>query len=133
MFCAAASHPGALWRANERWDYEGRELQRVFGDSSAGGPDDIYALAEGLTPGRAPTLCPDCGTGDYLLESNRAFHAHLDRWGVEHEYAEFTGAHDWTYWDERVQETVLFFGGVWTDAGFGLSLATAYPNLVMTN
>ena len=112
MFCAAASHSGALWRANELQDYQGSELQRVFGDSPAGGPDDIYALADGMTRGGAPALWLDCGTGDYLLEPNRTFHAHLHRLKIEHEYAEFPGAHDWTYWDKRVREVIPFLAEV---------------------
>jgi mannitol 2-dehydrogenase len=50
----------------------------------------------------------DCGTEDFLLDSNRQFHAHLERLGVPHEYEEFPGAHEWSYWDLHVQEAIRF-------------------------
>ena len=109
MFCAAVSHSGALWRAGELPDYVGSELQRVFGDSPAGGSDDIFALATRSKSDRLPALRIDCGTEDYLLQPNRMFHAYLDQLGVAHEYAEFPGGHDWAYWDRHVQEAIAFF------------------------
>ena len=112
LFCAAASHSGALWRASELKEYRGSELQRVFGENPAGGADDIYALAELLPCDHRPALRFDCGTEDYLLEPNRAFHAHLERHDISHEYSEFPGAHDWAYWDEHVREAITFFAAV---------------------
>ncbi len=58
--------------------------------------------------GRIPALRIDCGTEDFLLGQNRAFHAHLDRLKVEHEYQEYPGTHDWAYWDLHVQQAIAF-------------------------
>ncbi len=110
MFCAAASHSGALWRPSDLDDYRGSELQRVFGENPAGGPDDIFTLTERVGAREMPALRIDCGTEDYLLAPNQVFHTHLDRLGIAHEYAEFPGGHDWAYWDQHVRETVIFFG-----------------------
>ena len=91
MFCAAASHSGALWRPSDLDHYEGSELQRVFGNNPAGGPDDIFALAENVAVGAGAWVADRlCGTEDYLLSANRTFHTHLDRLGIAHEYAEFS-------------------------------------------
>jgi enterochelin esterase-like enzyme len=68
------------------------------------------ALASVLT--RAPTLPPlrlDCGTADDLLADNRALHDALLASGIEHEYTEFAGGHDWGYWRARLQELFDFF------------------------
>ena len=110
MFCAAASHSGALWRPSDLDNYRGSELQRVFGDDPAGGSDDIFTLAARLAGKKTPALRIDCGTEDYLLAPNRVFHAHLEKLGIAHEYEEFPGGHDWAYWDRRVQEAIAFFG-----------------------
>ena len=45
---------------------------------------------------------------DFLLDQNRAFHEHLKTLDVPHEYAEFPGAHDWSYWDKHVQSALRF-------------------------
>jgi putative tributyrin esterase len=50
----------------------------------------------------------DCGVGDFLLDQNRAFHAHLDSLHIPHEYQEYQGSHDWAYWDTHVQEAINF-------------------------
>ncbi len=115
VFCAAASHSGALSRPEERDIYAGSELHRIFGDRPAGGANDIYALAEQTARTRAsaaPALRIDCGTEDFLLEYNRNFHRHLNALGLSHEYAEFPGGHEWTYWDEHVQQSIAFLAGV---------------------
>jgi len=84
-----------------------REVLRVFGPDASGGENDLFALASRLSGG-APALRFDCGTDDFLLESNRAFAAHLKELGVGHEYEEFRGGHDWGYWDEHVREGIEF-------------------------
>ena len=108
VFCAAASHSGALWQPDLLPDYLGSELHRVFGDQPGGGPNDVYALAERVDRTRLPALRFDCGTADYLLPQNRLFHQHLGALGIAHQYAEHPGGHDWAYWDAHVRETTLF-------------------------
>ena len=119
-FCAGVSHSGALRAVGEMFpagkDDDGddewtREFRPVFGANPVGGPDDVYALAVRalrLPPGQRPALRLDCGTDDFLLESNRRFHDHLDALGFPHEYAEHPGAHDWAYWDRHVRDTLGF-------------------------
>jgi putative tributyrin esterase len=111
LFSSAVSHSGALCFAHRPLTQENawsREWIRVVGEDPVGGPDDNFALAEKLTPEQRPAVRIDCGTADFLLEDNRACHAHLEKIGYPHEYAEFPGALDWSYWDLHVQETIAF-------------------------
>ena len=61
---------------------------------------------------KLPPFRFDCGTGDSLIEDNREFHEALNSLGIPHEYHEFDGGHDWTYWREQLAKTLLFFNGV---------------------
>ena len=55
---------------------------------------DVFALAErAAASGAAPRLGFDCGVDDQLVVDNRRFHAHLDRIGLRHQYAEHPGGH----------------------------------------
>jgi len=113
LFCSAVSHSGApsiVRRLDSTWDNYAY-WKRLFGENPAGGPDDCWALAQKavpLAPEKRPALRLDCGTEDFLLEDNRAFHAHLSEIGYPHEYEEFPGAHTWDYWDIHVQEAIAF-------------------------
>jgi len=109
-FASAVSHSGAVGMGHwppSRDDAFDSEVRRVFGADSQGGENDLFALASRLSGG-APALRFDCGTDDFLLESNRVFAAHLKELGVGHEYEEFPGGHDWGYWDEHVREGMEF-------------------------
>ena len=48
------------------------------------------------------------GRRDFLLDQNRAFHAHLEKLQIPHEYQEFPGDHNWAYWDLHVREAIAF-------------------------
>lgn len=81
---------------------------RIFGPNSKGSDNDVFALARRFSGASWPAIRFDCGLDDPLIEENRGFHAHLDRLGVEHEYLEFPGSHDWDYCDARVCEALEF-------------------------
>jgi enterochelin esterase-like enzyme len=59
-----------------------------------------------------PPLRIDCGLDDPYLEANRELHRALQRAGIEHQYAESPGGHDWTYWSVTLEHTLRFFGQV---------------------
>lgn len=110
-FASINSHSGALGfprldpeKAKER----SPEFPRIFGTSAKGGPEDPFAILERLDHGRIPALRIDCGTDDFLLDQNRAFHKHLEELHVPHEYQEYPGRHDWAYWDQHVREALEF-------------------------
>ena len=58
---------------------------------------------------RLPPLRFDCGIDDPLLDANRTLHQQLQEIGVNHEYEEFPGGHDWHYWSRNIETTLLFF------------------------
>ncbi|HEU4563039.1 MAG TPA: alpha/beta hydrolase family protein [Gemmatimonadaceae bacterium] len=56
-----------------------------------------------------PFLMLDVGRGDRLtIEQNRAFRHELRALGIPHRYAEWDGAHDWTYWRTHVGESLAW-------------------------
>lgn len=61
----------------------------------------------------------DCGTEDSLLDENRALHAALLAEKIPHEYAEFSGGHDWSYWETHLGDTLQFFADILSKGGAG--------------
>jgi S-formylglutathione hydrolase FrmB len=110
MFASVNSHSGAvgIMHDPERVKTLQPEFARIFGKSPEDGPDDPFALVKSVDHGRLPAMKLDCGTGDFLLEENRAFHKHLEDLHISHQYDEFPGVHDWAYWDKHVQEAIAF-------------------------
>jgi putative tributyrin esterase len=51
----------------------------------------------------------DCGTDDLLIDFNRKLHKDLLDHQVDHIYEEFSGGHEWQYWQKHIEETLLFF------------------------
>ncbi len=119
LFRAAVSHSGAVSFGSRPLDDPElppwlQEFVPIFGRDPRGGPEDVFALAQTYADGtreRAsmPALRIDCGVDDFLIESNRDFHAHLQELNLPHEYAEHAGEHNWEYWDEHIKETLAFF------------------------
>lgn len=110
MFASVNSHSGAvgIMHDPERVKTLGPEFTRIFGKGPTDGPEDPFGLVKSVDHGLLPAMRLDCGTSDFLLEQNRAFHKHLDGLHIAHEYEEFPGGHDWAYWDKHVQEAIAF-------------------------
>jgi putative tributyrin esterase len=110
MFASVNSHSGAVGflRDPERAKNLSPEFERIFGETPAGGDEDPFALVEKIDHGRIPALRLDCGTSDFLIDQNRAFHKKLEEMNISHEYEEFPGGHEWSYWDEHVRESIAF-------------------------
>ncbi len=109
-FASVNSHSGAVGFLHD--PQRGRELSpeftRIFGDDPKGSDEDPFALVDQIDHGRLPALRLDCGTDDFLLDQNRAFHKHLEERQIPHEYEEFPGGHSWDYWDTHVQQAIAF-------------------------
>jgi S-formylglutathione hydrolase FrmB len=112
-FKSAHSHSGAMDYAHDRvpdtdtpW---GKEYARIVGAMPGGGPNDLYHLAS--TASARPRLRIDCGTEDFLLQSNRGFDKHLKSLSWGHVYEEHSGGHDWTYWDLHIQSALEWHFG----------------------
>ncbi|MBW7896713.1 MAG: esterase family protein [Opitutaceae bacterium] len=122
-FCSVNAHSAAVgWgrikgkagfrqAAREReWSPEfAAELQRIFGLAPHGTDHDLLHLAQqAQRRRRLPKLLLDCGTEDFLLEDNRDFHRRMTEAGIPHLYREFSGRHDWDYWELHVQDALRF-------------------------
>lgn len=107
VFSAASSHSGAVGFACPKFalNKDIDAISQVFPSSKY----DLFALTrKHAKAGHALKLRMDVGTEDFLIEHNRAFHAHLDKLHLAHEYAEFPGIHEWDYWDRHVGKTLDF-------------------------
>jgi S-formylglutathione hydrolase FrmB len=59
-----------------------------------------------------PPLRFDCGQEDPLIEGNRKLHQQLLDRDIKHQYEEFTGGHEWPYWETHLVDTLTFFNGL---------------------
>jgi S-formylglutathione hydrolase FrmB len=87
------------------------ELRRIFGQNPSL-DNDPFTLAQQVAPAQRPAIRLDCGTEDPLIQQSRDFHAHLEQLGVDHEYQEYPGTHDWFYWEAHLRETLAFHARV---------------------
>ena len=109
LFVSANSHSGAVgFLRDAELIKKDAEFRPIFGDSGKGGDEDPFALVEKKDHGVLPAMRIDCGTEDFLLQQNRDFHKHLESLKIAHEYEEFPGSHEWSYWDKHVQEAIAF-------------------------
>ena len=104
---AAVSLSGVLDLADRSWD---DELAASFGDRDRMRRDgnDLLDLLERTDPAALPRLRAWCGTEDALLEGNRRFRDLARERGVELEYDEGPGGHDWARWDEQIRDVVAW-------------------------
>jgi enterochelin esterase-like enzyme len=62
-----------------------------------------------ITVNTLPKIRFDCGTEDLLLEHNRTLHKAMESKNIPHIYQEFSGGHEWRYWQKHVVDTLRFF------------------------
>ncbi|MBA2340478.1 MAG: hypothetical protein H0V88_08790 [Pyrinomonadaceae bacterium] len=114
MFAVAASMSGAIssssWQKPEDLPASLRSLLvKIFGapDSPTHTSNDLFRLLAEMSPERRaqlPFLYFDCGTEDFLFESNRQFAALLNERKIKHEYRELPGSHEQKYWRRQLPE-----------------------------
>lgn len=102
QFCSVGSHSSAFSV------HASPQHTQVFGPEGSlqRRENNLFRLAEAAEVETLPSLFIDCGVDDFLIESNRSFHAHLKQLGIPHHYAEHPGAHNWDYWDVHIQESL---------------------------
>jgi S-formylglutathione hydrolase FrmB len=78
---------------------------KVFGpaDNPTRADNDLIQLAQRVRANVVPYLWLSCGTGDNLLEFNRAVVRELKLRGIAYEYHEAPGAHSWKFWDAQLR------------------------------
>jgi S-formylglutathione hydrolase FrmB len=65
-----------------------------------------------------PPLRMDCGTSDTLIEANRTLHMVLNSSGIQHQYFEYEGGHEWSCWEAHISDSLHFFDIVREAKGF---------------
>lgn len=108
-YAAAASLSGALDIVARRERFS-QDFIHIFGEGNAiqGGESDLFHLAERVSAseGPKPKLFQACGTEDFLYEDNRQFLAHARKLGLDLDYEEESGTHEWGYWDMKIQRVL---------------------------
>ena len=106
----ATMKPG---QGNEVANYE--FYRECFGDPATAAERDCNpeVLARKLkAEGKAiPGIYMACGTEDFLIENNRAFHRFLEDEKIPHEYHEGKGIHDMVFWHEYIAKIVEWMFG----------------------
>lgn len=59
--------------------------------------------------GNLPRIRFDCGNDNLLIAYNRILHQQLENQNILQIHQEFPGAHKWSYWQEHIKESLLFF------------------------
>jgi putative tributyrin esterase len=86
--------------------------RRVFGDLNhlLGSDKDPEALIIGLKMKnqQVPKIYMACGTEDFLISENRKYHDFLASQNIDHTYMESTGAHNWDFWNEYIEKSIIW-------------------------
>lgn len=108
QFAAAASLSGALdLTSHDLSHHEGHLARRLFdGRPVEGTCDDLIGLLRAAEPGTLPALHLQCGTEDFLIESNRAFIRAAAERGHELTSDLRPGDHEWGFWDRGIQDVL---------------------------
>ncbi|MCL7460361.1 alpha/beta hydrolase family protein [Micromonospora echinofusca] len=112
-FAAAASLSGALDVAARRHattaPLDPAVWHTAFGERTvAGSDDDLLALLGRATGDDLPALRVACGTEDFLYEDNLTFVSAARERGVPLTVDFSPGAHDWAYWDAKIQDVLAW-------------------------
>lgn len=51
----------------------------------------------------------DCGVNDFFYQINAGLHRRLMSLGIDHDYIERPGSHNWNYWANAIQYQMLYF------------------------
>ena len=103
LFAFAGSLSGAFDAPNR---VDNASIMKSFGpiNSPTREANDLERVAALASPTSLPSLYFDCGNDDPWLLANRKLHAELQRLGIQHEYREMPGSHDWAYWNRQMLE-----------------------------
>lgn len=90
-----------------------KDIVAIFGnDYENAVQNDAHALGSALAkdPNR-PKLIQTCGQQDFLYEANQHFKKTLEEAGYGHTYLEWTGRHEWPFWNKSLELAMRFFRG----------------------
>jgi S-formylglutathione hydrolase FrmB len=110
-YAAAASLSGALDVVHlTRLEDNAGELKYIFGqvDGLEGSPNDLFYLAEQISKQDKPQpkLYQWRGVEDFLYEDNVRFREHTHTLGLNVDYNEGPGGHEWWCWDQQIERVI---------------------------
>lgn len=115
MFNAAASFSGTLCM-DEMINYvphREKEFKEIFGalDVIKDSENDLRYLIKKSVDEKVnlPRLYQFCGTEDFLYKMNQDFKKYADELGIDTNYEEAKGSHEWNYWDNCIQRALELF------------------------
>lgn len=111
-FALVGSFSGALGAASfseKNAGGIGKAIDAIFGatDSEKRLSNDIFKIVKEMPAEKIknlPFIYLDCGTEDFLIQSNRDFAALLFEKKIPHEFRQLPGIHDWKFWNSQVNE-----------------------------
>lgn len=123
VYGAAASMSGAMDAAHRLRHEETTQhkcadmrenMEHIFGSAEEydNSQWNLYPLLEKLknSSGPKPRFFLSCGLEDGLLEENRKMSRALEEAGLEHQYQESHGIHNWYFWNQSLPKVLEFFG-----------------------
>ena len=110
LFSRCAGHSGdyhlQLAWDNRRIFGEGKDAQRLLAEYSPA----LYA--ERIAPAlHTLTIYFDVGAHDPELESNRELDRELTRLHIPHTYREYSGGHNWSFWRDHLEDSLVVLWG----------------------
>ena len=112
-FALVGSFSGAFkaaeWTDKNTAAWLSKSIMSVFGtaDNESRKANDIYKIVREISDEKKKTLpfiYLDCGTEDFLIQSNRDFETLLFEKKIPHEFRQLPGKHSWDFWNAQVQE-----------------------------
>jgi putative tributyrin esterase len=75
-----------------------------------GSAHDLFTLSASLvnSPYKKMPFFVCCGTEDFLLDANHRFRDHARTLGLNLVYEEEPAAHEWDYWDLKIQRVLAW-------------------------
>jgi len=89
------------------------DIMAIFGTQDVDQIENtVFALARQVAarPDR-PRLLQTCGTEDFLYDDNRRLKETLQQAGYGHTYLEWSGGHEWPFWNRSLELAMQFFRG----------------------
>lgn len=117
-FAGAMSYSGALRCLEDVKKFEAilpsEEFKAILGmDLNCQPENNLMQLAEKTAKAeRKPKLYIACGTEDFLIEQNREMHEHVKNLGYDVTYEEWSGIHDWLFWDRACGRSLAMMAGL---------------------
>lgn len=105
VFAAISAH-SSITKLEQMKNFVEEDIAYLKSDSDA--PDDLIEVFKSCSQ-NIPPFRFDCGKKDDLFSANQSLSQELMKLNIPHAFEELNGGHEWTYWQEHVEKTLVFF------------------------